>query len=187
MIRTPRLDLIPGTGFHLAAELDGPEALAVAIGRRVPGEWPPELYGRENVEFSLVTVQHTQPEDAGWLFYYLVLRADDDGLATVIGVGGYKGPPEEGEVEVGYSVLDAYRRRGFASEAVEGFARHAFADPRVQRLTAETYPELTPSIGVLEKCGFRLLGAGSEEGVIRYGVNRVEWSRRLFALTPEAS
>jgi RimJ/RimL family protein N-acetyltransferase len=32
----------------------------------------------------------------------------------------------------------------------------------------ETLPDLTPSIGVLEKCGFRFIGEGSESGVVRY-------------------
>ena len=40
---------------------------------------------------------------------------------------------------------------------------------------AETLPELTPSIGVLEKCGFRLIGDGSEPGVIRFELTRAEW------------
>jgi RimJ/RimL family protein N-acetyltransferase len=39
-------------------------------------------------------------------------------------------------------------------------------------VTAETLPELTPSIGVLLKCGFRLEGEGSEPGVIRYQLTR---------------
>ena len=33
---------------------------------------------------------------------------------------------------------------------------------------AETLPELTASIRVLEKNGFRFAGPGSEDGVIRY-------------------
>jgi RimJ/RimL family protein N-acetyltransferase len=40
---------------------------------------------------------------------------------------------------------------------------------------AETYPHLTPSIGVMEKCGLAFAGEGSEEGVIRYELPRERW------------
>ncbi len=185
VLRTARLDLVPSAAPHLSAELDGPAALALALGLRVPDEWPPDLYGREAVEFSLVTVQHTPVEDLRWLFYYFVLRVDEDGAPTLIGVGGYKGPPEEGEVEVGYSILDAYQRRGYASEAVCSFLAAAFADARVHSVCAETFPELAPSIGVLERCGLRLVGSGSEEGVLRFAVTRTEWSHSLFVSARE--
>jgi len=180
-IRSSRLDLIPAEARCLAAELDGPAALAAALGLRVPAGWPPDLYDRAAIEFSLVVAQYTPPEDAGWLSYYFVLRDDDGHGPAVVGVGGYKGPPEGGEVEVGYSVLAAYRRRGLASEAVAGLLDRAFADARVGRVTAETFPELVSSIGVLERCGFRLLGAGIDEGALRFGVRRAEWRLRLFA------
>jgi RimJ/RimL family protein N-acetyltransferase len=36
---------------------------------------------------------------------------------------------------------------------VRALVDHAFAMPAVRRVTAETLPELTASIGVLEKCG----------------------------------
>ena len=36
------------------------------------------------------------------------------------------------------------------------------------RIIAETLLDLTPSIGVLEKTGFALVGEGSEDGVIRF-------------------
>ncbi len=74
----------------------------------------------------------------------------------------------DGTVEVGYSVLEAHQRRGYASEAVEALVGWAFGHPEVTRVIAETYPELVPSVGVLEKTGFRLIGAGSEERVIRF-------------------
>jgi RimJ/RimL family protein N-acetyltransferase len=39
---------------------------------------------------------------------------------------------------------------------------------------AQTLPELAPSIGVLEKCGFRFAGEGGEPGVIRYERGRAD-------------
>lgn len=180
-IRTARLDLLPSGPVELAAELDGPSSLGRALGVRVPREWPPDLYDRDALEFSLVVAQHTPPEDLQWLMYYVVLRADQDGAATVVGIAGYKGPPEAGQVEIGYSLLGAFRRRRIATEAAEALLRHAFEDPRVTTIVAETFPDLVPSIGVLEGCGFRVLGAGSEEGTVQFGISRRQWELRLFA------
>ena len=59
-------------------------------------------------------------------------------------------------------------RRGYASEAVEALVAWAFGHPEVTRVIAETYPELVASVGVLEETGFRFIGAGSEERVIRF-------------------
>jgi RimJ/RimL family protein N-acetyltransferase len=59
---------------------------------------------------------------------------------------------------------------------VRGLLSQAFALPAVHRVIAETLPELAPSIGVLRKCGFGLIGDGSEPGVIRYELTRAEYS-----------
>lgn len=180
-IRSARLELLPGDVAVLASELDGPDALARVLGRHVPREWPPDLYDRDALEFSLVVAQNTPGEDLQWLMYYVVLRKDDVGRATVVGVAGFKGPPEEGEVEIGYSILAAYRRRRIASEAAEALIGHAFGDPRVRMVVAETFPDLVSSIGVLEACGFRVLGPGLDEGTVRFGITRRQWELRLLA------
>ena len=166
MIETPRLRLIPATLRELEAELEGPAALARVTGVRVPADWPPELFDRGPLLFVTERLR-AHPDEAGWWLHYFVLR--DEGTSGIaIGCGGYKGPPRDGAVEIGYSVLAGYRRRGLAAEATEGLVGAAFRDPRVERVVAETLPELVSSIGVLERCGFRFVGEGSEEGVIRY-------------------
>ncbi|MBW4650055.1 MAG: GNAT family N-acetyltransferase [Kastovskya adunca ATA6-11-RM4] len=48
----------------------------------------------------------------------------------------------------------------------------AFTHPQVNRVIAETLPELTPSIRVLEKNRFVNIGEGSESGVIRFELPR---------------
>jgi RimJ/RimL family protein N-acetyltransferase len=81
-------------------------------------------------------------------------------------------------VEVGYGIVRDYQRRGYATEAVRELVATAFELPEVTCVTAETLPELTPSIGVLHKCGFRLIGEGSAAGVIRFELRRAESSAR---------
>jgi RimJ/RimL family protein N-acetyltransferase len=103
--------------------------------------------------------------------YFLVLPDSEE--RTLIGTAGYKGPPtEDGTVEVGYGIVTDHRRRGYASEAMRALVARAFRLPGVRRVIAETLPELTPSIGVLRKGGFALIGEGSEPGVIRFELTR---------------
>ena len=96
---------------------------------------------------------------------------------SLIGSAGYKGPPSaDGSVEVGYGIVEDHRRRGYATEAAMGLVDRAFSVAEVGRVIAETLPELAGSIGVLHKCGFRLLGAGSEPGVIRFELTRADYA-----------
>lgn len=102
---------------------------------------------------------------------YFVLLPDGP-KRVLIGTAGYKGPPEEGAVEIGYGIVRDHRRRGYASEAVAALLERAFAEKSVKQVIAETLPELVGSIGVLRKAGFSDAGAGSEPGVIRFALAR---------------
>ena len=174
MIRTERLELVPVTVELLQADLDGGAALGAALDAEVTASWPPDLYDESAIRWTIAKLTSSPPESHGFWGYYFVLRATG-GRSVLVGVGGFKGPPENGRVELGYSIVAEHRRRGLAVEAVRGMLRHAFAHPAVTEVTAQTLPELTPSIGVLEKTGFRLEGDASEEGVILYVLTRPEY------------
>jgi len=76
-------------------------------------------------------------------------------------------------VEIGYSIVEAFQGKGLGTEAVRALVDHAFRNPAVTRVIAETFPDLTPSIRVLEKNGFvRIEEGGSEPGVIRFELRR---------------
>lgn len=173
MIRSERLELVPATVDLLSAALEGPSALEIALHTRVPPTWPPEFLDRPALEFTRDRLIET-PSDREWWMYFVVLPAADERI--LIGSAGYKGPPtEDGTVEVGYGIVTDHRRHGYASEATRGLVARAFRLPEVRRVIAETLPELTPSIGVLRKCGFGLIGEGSEPGVIRFELTRAAY------------
>ena len=76
----------------------------------------------------------------------------------LVGWGGFKGPPRDGTVELGYAVAPAREGRGLATAAVRAMLRDAFADPGVHAVIAHTLPEPGPSPRVLEKAGFTRTG-----------------------------
>lgn len=170
MFRTRRLRLIPGTPRLLRADIAGGERLARALGFEVPGNWPPELYDRPAMEWTLNYLEK-DPANAEWGLFYLI---GEDG--RLVGLAGYKGRPDsEGTVEIGYGVLPEYQRQGIAAEATGGLIERAFGFSGVKRVIAETLPPLLPSIRVMEKNGLRLIGEGSEHGVIRFELTREDY------------
>lgn len=173
LIRTARLDMRLGTREALFADLEGSEALAEVLGVNVPENWPPEHYDEPAIQWTLDKLPLVEPHNAGYWLYYVVLRSEAD--PVLVGVAGFKWPPHEGSVEIGYSVLTQFRRQGFATEMVDAFVRYAFSHEDMQEVTAETLPDLIASIGVLKKNGFELVGPGSEAGVIRFALPRERW------------
>jgi RimJ/RimL family protein N-acetyltransferase len=183
-IKTARLELVSATPEILRARVDDRDALASFLGARVPGNWPPELYDQDAVNWTAKYLAENA-DAAGWVLWFILLRGGEDGGGgerTAIGCCGYKGKPtDEGTCEIGYGLLPQFQRAGYASEAASALIRRAFAHEQVTRVVAETYPELTASIRVMEKNGLRFAGDGSEERVIRYELTRADWERRVAA------
>jgi len=168
MIQSPQLSLYAATADLISKDIESREALAEALGVNVPESWPPDLYGVGAMRFALA--QLGDAPEQGWSFWYLVTREEPVELA---GLCGFKGRPDMvGSVEIGYSLLGCYQRRGFATEAVGRLLGWAFSHHNVSEVCAETLPHLRQSIRVLEKNGFRRAGVGSESGVIRFAVKR---------------
>jgi len=163
VIVTERLDLVPATPAVLRAALDSDAALVDALGAVLPASWPPEFYDAETLRHTLTVTEAAT--EAGWGSYVFVRRAD----RLLVGFGGYYGPPgEDGSVALGYSVVEGEQGKGYATEAAGGLVERAFDDARVQRVMGDTLPDRGPSIRVLEKLGFELVGPPDAEGVLHY-------------------
>lgn len=76
---------------------------------------------------------------------------DDDG--ALVGFGGFKGPPAEGAVEIGYAIAPARQGRGLATAAARALIESA-RDRGVARVVAHTLAAPNASTAVLERCGF---------------------------------
>jgi RimJ/RimL family protein N-acetyltransferase len=132
----------------------------------IPPDWPPEHHDDETLMFF--RDQLSRPGADGWWLHYAV--AIEEPTPTLIGSVGYKGPPSEGCVEIGYSVLPAWQRRGLATEASRALIEAAW-DSGAHTVIAHTYEHLTPSIRVLQKLGFRHAPAG-EPGLLEFRLDR---------------
>jgi RimJ/RimL family protein N-acetyltransferase len=85
---------------------------------------------------------------------HLFIHTEDRAL---IGLGGYKGPPTDGVVEIGYGIAPAYRGRGYATEAARVFVDRA-RSAGVTTVIAHTLAEPNASTRVLGHLGFTRTG-----------------------------
>ena len=166
-ITTPRLRLVAITTEMMDADAAGSPQLSELLSADVPASWPPEHWEPHVFAFMKGHIAR-RPATLGWNRYVVV----EGQTRTLIGtVGGF--PRTEGEAEIGYSILQPWRRLGFASEAVNAFTRELFRTPAVRSISAQTLPDLTGSLGVLRRCGFVFAGPGEEPGAVRYRLERV--------------
>ena len=92
----------------------------------------------------------------------MLLRKD---RSVSVGDICFKGPANVHEAELGYGVEEAYRLRGYATEATEAMRDWAFGqDESLYLVTAEAEETNAASLRVLEKAAFKPLGIRGEEG-----------------------
>ncbi len=168
MISTARLDLVIATSVHLDAELEGARALASALGAEVPDGWPPGQHDSDAVGFFRDRLATEGEAATGWYAWYGIARATGSSPRVVVAAAGFMGPPRDGVVEIGYSVVEAFRGRGFATEMMTALVARAFEITSISRAIAHTTSDNVGSRAVLEKLGFRADGDGEEPGTIRF-------------------
>ncbi len=130
----------------------GHDELARCLGVRVPAEWPLEL---ADLLPAYSAELRADAELEGWGPWLMVAKDEE----TLVGDLGFTGRPDaEGAVEIGYSVLPPWRRRGYATEAVRELLTWVLERPGVTHVVAGCEPGNGGSIGVLEKVGMKLVG-----------------------------
>lgn len=144
---TSRLIMINATPAILKGILRVENSIQDMLDVQVPDHWTE--FGHEPFEYVLEKITAT-PEEAIWWSWLPILVSEN----TLIGNCGYKGPPANGVVEIGYEIARDYRGRGFASEMAKTLVAHAFTQPEVNTIVAHTLPAENDSVRVLRKCGF---------------------------------
>ena len=102
----------------------------------------------------------SHPEERAWYALWMIEKPDGTHLGDLC----FKGFDPGRNPEIGYGILEAFRGRGYAAEAVRLALSWAFRHPAVKAVEAETDPGNTASQRVLEKCGFLPLGILGGEG-----------------------
>lgn len=175
-IETDRVVLRPVDAPLARAMLESRKAAAELAGAVLHGDFPDPV---------LADMLPAHADDlasgramVGWGLWVVVYKT----VRMVVGGVSFKGPPNSlGEIEVGYSVVRAHRRRGLAAESTSALVGWALRDSQVGRILAQCEDTNLGSIRVLEKLGFLRLPAGrgqAEGNVLRWELTRTVWWRQ---------
>ena len=153
-IITPRLELVVLGRAFLASVVAGRSA--PDVGFSDPGGF---LTGAEDVVRLRLAQIDAEPAIEPWLLRAIVVR---DQRISVGFINFHAAPDVRGMVEIGYEVLPAFRRRGYASEAAT--ALMAWAARHGARLVrASVRPDNLPSLAIIARHGFSLVGEQLDE------------------------
>lgn len=137
--------LLPATVEQLIALQSDPSAFGRLIGSGVPDGWP---QFPESIEFTIARLRE-HPDQAQWWMHFFLLPD-----STLIGSGGYVGPPQDGVVEFGYELAHKFRGQGLGIAAAKAMVAKAAATGAVSMVIAHTLAHENPSTGVLRRLGF---------------------------------
>ena len=150
----PPIRLVPAPAEWLEALVEGDAAFTERFSVPVAAGWAgfPEA-----LPFALDAAR-SRPGDP-WGPHLMI---DADG--ALVGFGGFKGPPANGEVELGYAVAPERQGRGIATEFVRQLLERA-RDAGVATVLAHTLAEDNPSTSVLRRSGFTRTAELEDDGM----------------------
>lgn len=150
----------------MEAALAGDDQLARVLGHDVVCGWA-------SFTEALTTMRDALLDDSSRSIWGARLFVSGE-PPELVGWGGFKGPPMDGVVELGYEIAESRQRRGLATAATRAMLAEAFAEPLVASVIAHTLPESNVSNHLLERLGFRHVGEVQQAGetVWRYALHR---------------
>lgn len=141
---TPLVRVEPARLDWLEALADSDESFTEQFGIPVAEGW---IGFPESLPYAIEGTR-ANPDNT-WATHLFFDEAD----GALVGFGGYKGPPADGEVEVGYAVAPSRQGRGLATAVVAIMVERARA-AGVPLISAHTLAEENASVAVLRKSGF---------------------------------
>jgi ribosomal-protein-alanine N-acetyltransferase len=165
-LKTGSLRLVAITTEMLEAEhCSDMAALGALLRARLTTEWPPVEW--EPHVYRIIQKQYDEwPDSFGWHRYVVLDGGLGRGRTLVGAIGGF--PRAEGDVEIGYSTLPGFQRRGYATASAQRLVEWLLAQEGVRSVSAQTYPRMMESIKVMERCGMTFVGEGDDSGTVRY-------------------
>ena len=157
--QTPRLTILAASRALLTAALHKPPYFPMLLGAALPADWPPGDYDRAAMAATLEKLTAGGREAAGWYTWYALRKATGDTPRTLVGWGGFLGPPDAaGVAEISFAVAADWRGQALGTELVAGLVQQAADTGRVRQLLAHPAPGHAAARQVLLRNGFRDTG-----------------------------
>jgi RimJ/RimL family protein N-acetyltransferase len=153
------MDLVSMSLEFMRASLEGDLPLASdLIHTRLPDDWPGDA--ARTLRRRVLQLE-VDPLEQPWLLRAMVLRAPS--VRLVGRIGFHAAPDARGALEIGYAVEPGYRRRGYATEAVEAMLAWATAEHGVHHFIASVGPKNVASLALVRNLGFTQTGTQWDE------------------------
>ncbi len=104
----------------------------------------------------------SDPDKRIWYAIWNMELKDEPGI--IVGDFCFKGPGDDGVIEIGYGLKEEYRHHGYMTEAVKTITEWALSQENVKQVEAETEEDNAASQNVLFQAGFVRNGKRGEEG-----------------------
>ena len=150
VFETKHLRLIPFSLHLIKATLLGKDKLGEQLAVTIPDGWP----GDDLAEVLPALVAQMEAQASVFTWNWLIVHKHD---RAIIGDAGFMGGPRDGQAEIGYSIVPAYRNLGYATEAALYLIHWALQQREVRLVKARCLNDNLGSIKVLEKVGMRQL------------------------------
>ena len=161
-ISTPRLELIPLTPSLLRAVATGAlHEVERRLDASIGAGWQDGVPAARRLKQLAA-----DPSEQPWLVRAMLASTP----RRIVGSIGFHAPPDDnGRVEIGYDVVAAERRQGFARESIHALLDWAWATGRARTCVASVSPHNAPSLAIVQALGFRRVGEQIDE------IDGLEW------------
>ncbi|MBC92735.1 MAG: hypothetical protein CMM38_03765 [Rhodospirillaceae bacterium] len=176
-LKTKRLEVLPADRELVRALINNRQLASKLTGGLIHRDFPDSelaaklpAFAQRLDDASNPALGRTAPAAIGgwglWLFFYKPER-------LVVGAASFNAPPTNGQVELGYQVVPAHRRRGLTFEGCSALIEWAFSDSQTTSIVAECNSNNIASVHTLEKLGFTLLENRVEQ--LKWQLLRTDW------------
>lgn len=165
-LETERLLLIPMNYDFVSRIIQGDSSVYLDLGLKKVDEWPEKADIKDILEFVRDSLKEKSEPDGfdAWLF---VNKVD----MSIVGDGGFKGnPDEEGNIDLGYAIIEPQRQKGLAYEAASALLDWGLSREEVNAVTADCLQDNVPSMEILTKLGMEEVK--KEDGMIYYRIRK---------------
>ncbi|MBF4692850.1 GNAT family N-acetyltransferase [Fusibacter ferrireducens] len=150
MISTPRLTLLPmSSEFY--------EALARKDMRYFDDHFIDLPKSFIEPKFTKIVNSYISMLSLGCDDQYLGWLIKESSSGIIIGDFSLNGMPDDGEIEISYSIEKAYQNKGYGTELIKGILLWCFFQPKIKIVKAQTKPSNKKSQAMLQKNGFKIV------------------------------
>jgi ribosomal-protein-alanine N-acetyltransferase len=148
-LESQRIDILPLNAADLSLAIENYTELQRQLGLNViSSELDDDMQYAMTIRLKKV---RQDPDHYLWLTHWAIIQREEQGIIGFIILKGC--PNEKGEVIIGYEIDEKYRRKGYATEALQTINTWILSHPQAIYVIADTEKDNIASHHLLEHLG----------------------------------